>query len=176
MSSFMTAYLNGLREATLHSIFTKKYSCAVYFLRKNSWIFGSNCEEMVRTQIRCHLKAVHSVYTKWAATWQNQQNECAPREGSDQPGIHPVWSVFAVHMKKAWVLSYQLSAQRRLWSDWADAQADLSFRWAHCHFDDFVMSRLKLIQLNKERNITVCKILSSEEPFEPAHEIMVLTA
>ena len=29
-------------------------------------------------------------------------------------GIHPVWSVFAVRMKKAWVLSYLLSAQRRL--------------------------------------------------------------
>ena len=29
-------------------------------------------------------------------------------------GIRPVWSVFAVHMKKAWLLSYPLSAQRRL--------------------------------------------------------------
>ena len=27
-------------------------------------------------------------------------------------------------MKKPWVLSYPLSAQRRLESDWADAQAD----------------------------------------------------
>ena len=25
---------------------------------------------------------------KWTATWQNQQNECAPSEDSDQPG-HP---------------------------------------------------------------------------------------
>ena len=58
-------------------------------------------------------------------------------------GIRPVWSVFAVRMKKAWVLSYPLSAQRRLWSDWADAQADRSLRWAHTHFDGFVMSRLK---------------------------------
>ena len=32
-------------------------------------------------------------------------------------GIHSVWSVFTVRMKKAWVLSYPLSAQRRLWSD-----------------------------------------------------------
>ena len=30
-------------------------------------------------------------------------------------------------MKKPWVLSYLFSAQRRPWSDWADAQADLSF-------------------------------------------------
>ena len=36
--------------------------------------------------------------------------------------------VFAVRMKKAWALSYPLSARRRLW---ADAQADLSLRWAH---------------------------------------------
>ena len=43
-------------------------------------------------------------------------------------GIRPVWSVFAVRMKKPWFLSYPLSAQRRLWSDWADAQADLSLR------------------------------------------------
>ena len=29
-------------------------------------------------------------------------------------GIRPVWSVFAVRIKKGWVLSYPLSAQRRL--------------------------------------------------------------
>ena len=58
-------------------------------------------------------------------------------------GICPVWSVFAVRMKKARVLSYPLSAQWRLWSDWADAQADLSLRWAHSHFVGFVMKRLK---------------------------------
>ena len=57
-------------------------------------------------------------------------------------GIRPVWSVFAVRMKKAWVLSYPLSAQRRLWSDWADAHAELSLRWAHSHFVGFVMSGL----------------------------------
>ena len=57
------------------------------------------------------------------------------------------WSdqVFTVHMKKPWVLSYPLSAQRRLWSDWVDAQADLSFRWVHTHFVGFIMSRLILI-------------------------------
>ena len=37
-------------------------------------------------------------------------------------------------MKKPWVLSYPLSPQRRLWSDWADAQADLHLCWAHTHF------------------------------------------
>ena len=42
-------------------------------------------------------------------------------------------------MKKAWVLSYPLSAQQRLRSDWADAQADLSLRWAHSQFVGFVV-------------------------------------
>ena len=32
--------------------------------------------------------------------------------------------------------------QRRLWSDWADIQADLSLRWAHTQFVCFVMSWL----------------------------------
>ena len=26
------------------------------------------------------------IFNKWAAIWQNQQNECAPNEDSDQPG------------------------------------------------------------------------------------------
>ena len=49
-------------------------------------------------------------------------------------GIRAVWSESAFHMKKHWVLSYPLSTKRRLWSDWADAQADLSLRWAHRPF------------------------------------------
>ena len=57
-------------------------------------------------------------------------------------------SVFAVRMKKAWVLSYQLSARRRLWSDCADAQADPSLRWAHSHFIGFVMRLLIYTQTN----------------------------
>ena len=81
--------------------------------------------------------------TMWAASWQNQQNECAPSEGSDQSGHLPRLNrVFAVRMKKAWVLSNPVSAHRRLWSDWADTQADLSLRWTHNHFVGFVMRRL----------------------------------
>ena len=59
----------------------------------------------------------------------------APSKDSDQPAHPPrLIRAFAVRMKKAWVLSYPLSAQRRLWSDWVDAQADLSLRWAHMPF------------------------------------------
>ena len=75
------------------------------------------------------LRAIKTSFFKQAASWQNQQNEYAPNEDSDQPGHPPsLIGVFAVRMKNAWVLSYPLNAQQRLWSDWVDAQADLSLR------------------------------------------------
>ena len=82
------------------------------------------------------LRVICNIFHIRAATWQNQQNECVHSEDSDQPGhsrslitqislgICPVWLVFTVRMKKAWILSYPLSAQRRLWSDWASTQSD----------------------------------------------------
>ena len=72
--------------------------------------------------------------TTWATIWQNQQNECAPSEDSDQPGHPPsLIRVFAVRMKNPWVLSYTLSAKRRLWSDWAESSLGAhSFCW-FCH-------------------------------------------
>ena len=78
-------------------------------------------------------------------SWQNQQNLCAPSEDSDQRGYPPsMIRVFAVRTKKAMVLSYPLSAQWRLWSDRADAQVNLSLRWAHSHFVVFAVRRLIL--------------------------------
>ena len=88
----------------------------------------------------------------WTASWQNQQCGCAPSEDSDQP-VHPpsLIRVFGVRMKKDWVFSYPLSAQRRLWSDWADAQADLNLRWAHSHIVGFVTRRLTCVCRSKSR-------------------------
>ena len=51
-------------------------------------------------------------------------------------GIHKIWS------------ESSLSAWRNLGSlatHWADAQADLSLRWAHTHFVGFVTRRLKVM-------------------------------
>ena len=74
---------------------------------------------------------------------------CAPSEDSDQPRHPPsLFRVFAVRMKKYWVLSYPLSAQRRLWSDWADAQTDLSLRWAHMLFCWFCHEAAHIYMLN----------------------------
>ena len=67
----------------------------------------------------------------------------APSEDSAQHGHPPsLIRVFAVHMKNHWVISYPLNAQRRLWSDWADAQADLRLHWEHMSFVGFVIRRL----------------------------------
>ena len=84
---------------------------------------------------------------------------CAPGKDSDQPGHLPnLIRVFAVRMKKAWVLSYPLSAQRRLKSDWVDAQAGLSLHWVHGHFVGLVMLRLSLRRNRKILTITVSEI------------------
>ena len=49
-------------------------------------------------------------------------------------GICPVWLQSAVRIKKPWVLSFLMREQWRFWSECVDAQADLSFRWAHMSF------------------------------------------
>ena len=79
------------------------------------------------------------VRREWAQKLFEQQYDktnkmaCGPSKDSDQPrriislGICPVWS------KSSLCAQWKLSScgQRRLWSDWADAQADLSLRWAY---------------------------------------------
>ena len=75
--------------------------------------------------------------TKWVCSQQRLRSAWAFRHSPS------LIRVFVDHIKKAWVLSYPLSAQRRHLSDWADAQADPSLHWPHSHFVGFVMSQLK---------------------------------
>ena len=121
---------------------------------KKAWVFSYALSAQQRlwsgwadAQTDLSLRWAHSHFVGCVMSWliikQNQQSDCAPSEDSDQSGHPPsLIRVFAVHMKKAWVFSFPLGAQQRLWPDWADAQADLSLRWAHSHFVGFVMSRL----------------------------------
>ena len=87
-------------------------------------------------------------------------------------GIHPVWSeswlytqwvakepsFLNVDITSASLLSalrkLGLSAQPRLWSGWADAQADLSLRWAHMPFCWFCheAAEIKNIRSTKRQN------------------------
>ena len=101
---------------------------------KTNNLFGIIFPEWVRKWISNDMSPNMTKPTKWV---------CAQRK------LRSAWAsdlnrVFAVRIEKAWVLTYPLSAQQRLWSDWADAQADLILRWAHTHFVGFVISRLIL--------------------------------
>ena len=54
---------------------------------------------------------------------------CAPSEDSDRPGHLPsLIGVFAVLSMSSYGTQVSSCGLRRLWSDWADAQADLSLR------------------------------------------------
>ena len=75
----------------------------------------------------------------WAATWQNQQSDCAPSEGSDQPG-HPqsLIRVFAVCLMGSYGPKLPSCGQRRLvrlggCQDWSESSlGSHSFCW-FCH-------------------------------------------
>ena len=102
---------------------------------------------------------------------------CAPSEDSDQPGHPPsLIKVFAVRMKKALAISYPLSAQRRLWSDRTDAQADLSLRWVHVPFCWFChkAAQYALCQTYQLSRSSTKPTKWPECPIKPAHEIMAL--
>ena len=137
--------------------------CFFYFARVNlsfstsSWCQGlvvaSDCGTPWTFLFMFWIKPMGYIITRikyniwtdiWAATWQNQQNKCAPSEDSDQPGHPPKLSSYG---------------QRRLWSDWVDAQADLSLRWAHSHFVDFVISRLILHYLQHVQHFQLSQLL-----------------
>ena len=73
--------------------------------------------------------------TKWAAAWQNQQNDlCAQqRRRSAWTSALSDQSRRCPHEESLgpWL---SLECNRSLWSDWADAQADLSLCWTHRSF------------------------------------------
>ena len=85
-------------------------------------------------------------------------------------GIHPDWSVFAVHLKKLWVLSYPYSAQWRL-IGWMDALSDPSLRWAHTgHFIGSDMLQLGLLfyknssAILQHMNVEKCTFVTYKKP------------
>ena len=82
-----------------------------------SWLkcWGKDCMEMfpwcsnVSYKLNSRKNRSMSKTTIWPVR---------PAQTKISLGICPVLSEFTVRMKKPWVLSYPLSAQRRLWSDW----------------------------------------------------------
>ena len=58
--------------------------------------------------------------------------KCTPNEDSNQPAhARSLIRVFVVGMKNFASLAIRKCAQWRFWSDCANAQADMNFRWAH---------------------------------------------
>ena len=75
------------------------------------------------------------------STWHNMSCRttkptkwCAPSEDLDQSGQLPSLIVLAVRSMGSWGPKVSSCLQWRLWSDWADAQADQSLRWVHRSF------------------------------------------
>ena len=87
------------------------------------------------------------VEIKWAASWQNQQNDCASSEDSDQPGhpprlvivvavgIHPVWSESSLCAQ--WVAkdpSFLLADSKDTWAGRTCHFVGFVTRWLKCQF------------------------------------------
>ena len=101
------------------------------------WETGSVCK-CVMTRLYLHNLFFKAWIYEPPHNKTNKMSVC-PVKTQISLGIRPVWSVFAVCLMGSYK-GPKLSScgQRRLWSDWADAQADLSLRWVHslcwfCH-------------------------------------------
>ena len=142
----------------IRRVFSRRGSIII----KPAWwtgrVFQRN-QETIGTFVTCSWKTSGGTCTYEPRHDKTNKMSVSPEKTQISQVIRSVWSVFADRMKKAWVLSYPLSAHWRLWSDWADAhadlslrwsdwadaQADLSLRWAHSHFVGFVTRRLNWI-------------------------------
>ena len=63
--------------------------------RKEKRVFRRADRPYCTTSACCEeeeLVLIPNQYTKWATTWQNQENECAPAKTQISLGIRPVWS------------------------------------------------------------------------------------
>ena len=94
-----------------------------------------------KREIQRQKCSYNAMIIKWSEAQQNQQMTCAPSEDSDTPNLA---RVLAVRLTEVNVISYPYSAQRRLWSDWADAQTALSLRWSHMSFCLFCRAQAQM--------------------------------
>ena len=92
------------------------------------------------------------IENQWNKFPVHERNIIEPRhDKTNKMSVRPAKTRISlgIGMKKAWVLRYPLSAQRRLWSDWADAQADLNLHWAHMPFCWFCHTAAHILEMNK---------------------------
>ena len=102
---------------------------------------GFFCQHQKLLKMIWHSNMYHrltSLRGKLAGFWEHYKANkmtCAPSKDSDQPGHPPgLIRVFTMGFMGSWGPIPSSGLQKSLWSDWADAQADLSHRWAHRSF------------------------------------------
>ena len=125
----------------------------VYFifmtLHKHSCIYCKQCKP-ASDFVFCGILFT-TVFAKviWAATWQNQQNDlCAQRR-----------------LRSAWASTQSDQSHRCPKTDWADAQAVLSLRWAHRSFCWFCQEEAHSFR-NTRHKCVKTRLVS----LEPRHE------
>ena len=122
--------LNHINKAGLYCC---ELSQPWWRLKIQKCILVTLCPILMQTVCLClQRKPIQRKY--WHEPHRDKTNKmaCAPSEGSDQH-VHPpsLIRVFAVRSMGSWGPKLSSCGQRKLWSDWADAQADLSLRWTH---------------------------------------------
>ena len=116
------------------------------------WISNLNCLSVLAQQnqaiIDQAISRKHYLFSRGSSNEprHDKTNKMTVRPAKTQISldIRQIWSESSLCAQ--WVAKGPsfLLADSEDWSDWADAQADLSLRWAHSHFVCFFfMSRLK---------------------------------
>ena len=98
---------------------------------------------------------------------------CAPSKDSGQPGHQP--SPISLRCPHEEALG-PWSAQRRLWSDWVDAQADLSLHWEHMSFSWFYRVAVQFLLFEQRHSKTYKKTCSaSTDSDQPVYLCSLIT-
>ena len=141
-----------------------------YILVKTSWKLDKKkvTEVYLFSKSRDPLEARTNTLDSVLLSLFMSRNE-PPHDKNNKMTVRPVKTQISLCIRPVWSES-SLSAWRKLaslathwahsedWSDWTDAQADLSLRWSHGHFVGFVMLRLKWLM----RLLTLLADVSTE--------------
>ena len=129
LSSFRPKRIN---KSNWKTVLTKHFFLFIYFfLSQSSHAIIIATPTLYPNAYACSPISDQFIW-KWATSWHNQQTDlCAQRilrSARHQPTLT---RAFAVRFMGSSGPKLPSCGQRRHWSDWADAQADLSIHWAH---------------------------------------------
>ena len=102
-----------------------------------------------------HMSRLVSKPTKWPLR---------PAKTQTSLGICPVWSESSLSAWRNIGCSATHWVHCKDWSDWGDAQADLSLCWAHRSFVGFVMRRLNYdyVRIKTGKKIIILKLIAMQ--------------